>query len=136
MSKLRDVETFIERSRQVAAPSDLHELMQAITCEMQFDYFALVHHVDLRHLGTLVNHVVTDDFVALSTYPQAWVDQYISQDVVSNDPVLLASQRTNVGFGWEQIGEYITITAAHREITERTRKAGIMDGFTVPANVP
>ena len=136
MSKLHDVQAFIDHSRQVRVPGDLHRLMHDVTREMKFDHFALVHHVDLRPLGTLVDHVVTEDFVALSDYPQAWVDQYISDDIVSNDPVLLAAQRSAVGFGWDQIGELITITAAHRKVTERTREAGILDGFTVPANVP
>lgn len=136
MSKLQDVQSFIDLSRDVEAPADLHALMQGITREMGFDHFALVHHVDLRPAGTLRDHMVTQDFVALSDYPQAWVDQYVSDDIVSNDPILLASQRSAVGFGWDQVGEFITITAAHRELKERTCKAGIVDGFTVPANVP
>ncbi len=136
MSKLHDVQTFIDLSRTVKAPGDLHCLMHDISREMRFDHFALVHHVDLRPVGTLVDHLVTDDFVALSDYPQAWVDQYINDDIVSNDPILLAAQRSAVGFGWDQVGELITVTAAHRALTERTRKAGIIDGFTVPANVP
>ena len=136
MSKLQDVQTFIDLSRGVRTPGDLHCLMQDITREMAFDHFALVHHVDLRPIGTLVDHVVTEDFVALSDYPQAWVDQYINDDIVSNDPVLLAAQRSAVGFGWDQVGDLITVTTAHRDLTERTRRAGIVDGFTVPANVP
>lgn len=136
MSKLRDVQTFIEQSRQVESPAVLHDLMQDISREMRFDHFALVHHVDLRPLGTLANHLVTEDFVALSDYPQVWVDQYINDDIVSNDPVLLAAQRSAVGFAWDQVGDFITITQAHRDITERTRQAGLTNGFTVPANVP
>lgn len=136
MSKLDDVQSFIDLSRHVTEPSQLHWLMQDITREMKFDHFALVHHVDLRPNGTMANHVLTEDYVALSDYPQAWMDQYINDDIVSDDPVLLAAQRTNVGFGWDQLGDFITITASHRQLIERTRKAGIADGFTVPANVP
>jgi len=136
MTKLHDVQTFIDLSRNVTEPNQLHWLMQDITREMRFDYFALVHHVDLRPVGTLSKHVVTEDYIALSDYPQAWMDQYINDDIVSDDPVLLAAQRTNVGFGWDQIGNYITITSAHRQLIDKTRKAGIVDGFTVPANVP
>ena len=136
MGRLNDVQTFIDRSRLTEKPAQLFGLLAAIAGEMQFDHFALVHHVDLRPRGTLHEHAISKDFIALSNYPQAWVDQYISDEIVSNDPVLLASQRTNVGFGWDQVPQMITVTAAHRDITERTRKAGICDGFTVPANIP
>lgn len=136
MSKLDDVQSFIDLSRNVTDSNQLYLLMQGIAREMKFDHFALVHHVDLRPMGTITRPIVTQDFVALSDYPQAWMDQYINDDIVSDDPVLLAAQRTNVGFGWDQIGEFITITPAHRNLVEKTRKAGIVDGFTVPANVP
>lgn len=136
MSQLADVQTFNDLAKTVASPSDLHRLMQEISREMGFDYFALVHHVDLRPQGSLVNHIVTRDYMALSDYPQAWVDEYIANKIVSNDPVLLASQRSMAGFPWSKIPEIITMTPAHRELTERTRQAGISDGFTVPAHVP
>ena len=136
MSQLHDVQSFIDLSRTVKTPGDLHNLMQNVTLEMGFDYFALVHHVDLRPTHAVAGRDVTGDFVTLSSYPQSWIEQYVSDDIVSNDPVLLASQRTSASFGWDQLGELIEITDAHREITERTRNAGLMDGFTVPANVP
>ncbi len=110
--------------------------MQGISREMGFDHFALVHHVDLRPYGTLDGHLLTSEFVALSNYPQYWVDQYVADEIVNFDPILLASQRTNVGFGWSQLDELIPLMPIHREIMERTHKAGLADGFTVPANVP
>jgi LuxR family quorum-sensing system transcriptional regulator CciR len=76
------------------------------------------------------------ELVALSTYPEAWVETYIADNIVANDPVLLASHRTNMGFAWSEIPTLITLTAAHLEIRARTKKAGIDDGFTVPAHVP
>lgn len=136
MPQLADVQTFIDLSRQVTRLDELQRLMEDVTSEMGFDHFALVHHVDLRPLGTPVEPIVTRDFISLSNYPQAWMEQYVSDGIVSDDPVLLASQRTNVGFAWERIGELITLTPAHRALRERTRRAGIADGFTVPANVP
>ena len=117
-------------------PDELHTLLQEISGEMGFDYFALLHHVDLRKYNPQDGRVLTNEFIALSDYPQYWVDQYVSNEVVNLDPVLLASQRTGVGFGWEQIPELISLTQAHHQIIETTRKAGIGDGFTVPANVP
>ncbi len=110
--------------------------MHGISNDMGFDYFALVHHVDLRSFGTLDGPLLTGEFLALSNYPEGWIEQYINDEVVNFDPRLLASQRTNVGFGWDQLHEIIDLTPIHHTIIERARHAGIEDGFTVPANVP
>jgi LuxR family transcriptional regulator, quorum-sensing system regulator CciR len=136
MTQLSDVQTFIDRSRRASNPVELHDLLLTISQEMGFDYFALLHHVDLKAHVPQDGRVLTSEFIALSNYPQYWVDQYVSDEVVNFDPVLLASQRTNVGFGWDQLPELITITPNHIEIIEKTRLAGISDGFTVPANIP
>jgi LuxR family quorum-sensing system transcriptional regulator CciR len=136
MTQLADVQAFIDQSRLTANPVDLHALMQDITREMGFDHFALVHHVDLRSYGAFNGHLLTREFVALSDYPQAWTEQYVSNEVVNLDPVLAASQRTNVGFCWDQIGEIMNVSSAQRQVFERGRSLGISDGFTVPANVP
>ncbi len=136
MTQLSDVQAFIDRSRKASSPADLHDLMHGISADMGFDFFALVHHVDLRPFGMVNGQSLTSEFIALSNYPQAWIEQYINDDVVNFDPRLLASQRTNVGFGWDQIHELIDITPMHLKTIERARHAGIDDGFTVPANVP
>lgn len=136
MTQLSDVQTFIDLSRGAQSPDELHGLLQSISQEMGFDYFALLHHVDLRKYNPQNGRVITSEFIALSDYPQFWVDQYVSNEVVNLDPVLLASQRTNVGFGWDQIPDMIHFTGVHQEIVEVTKRAGIGDGFTVPANIP
>ena len=136
MSQLTEVQAFIDESRRVASPAELHNLMQNITTDMGFEHFALVHHVDLRNFGRFNNYVLTNEFIALSNYPPAWVEQYILDEVVNFDPRLLASQRTNVGFGWDQLDEIIELTPRHMAVIDRARRAGIDDGFTVPANVP
>jgi LuxR family quorum-sensing system transcriptional regulator CciR len=136
MTQMADIQAFIDLSRRAESPDELHVLMQEITREMGFEYFALVHHVDLKPYGTMTGHLFTNEFITLSNYPQFWVDNYISNDIVNLDPVLLASQRTNVGFGWKQLSELLPMTQAHCAIMERTRNAGLADGFTVPANVP
>lgn len=136
MTQMSDVQAFIDLSRKVATPDELHTLMHGISRQMGFDYFTLANHVDLRSVGKLQGALMTSEFFALSSYPEAWVEEYIKGDIVNFDPRLLASQRTNVGFGWDQVGELIELLPIHRKIIERAEKAGIGDGFTVPANVP
>lgn len=136
MAYYHDVQTFVGQAQQVASAGELHVLMQDVTREMGFDHFALVHHVDLKPLGGVQGPMVAKGLIALSDYPEAWMEEYVRDCIVRDDPVLLASQRSVTGFGWSRVGEMIQVTSAHRLLTERTRKAGIVDGFTVPANVP
>lgn len=136
MSRLDAVQAFVDKARSLRRPSELHGLLAEITKEMGFDYFALMHHVDLTGYSQALTHMEQGELVALSTYPETWVEKYIADNIVANDPVLLASHRTNMGFSWSEIPSLISVTPAHREIRERTVKAGIDDGFTVPAHVP
>ncbi|MBB4642642.1 helix-turn-helix transcriptional regulator [Rhizorhapis suberifaciens] len=136
MSHLLDVQQFIEASRKVRNARELEALIAAITLDMGFDYYALVHHVDLRRYNPDLRHMVPGGLIALSNYPEAWVETYQQRNIVTRDPILVASTRTGVGFVWEDMGKFIEITPLHRAITEATRRAGLMQGFTVPAHVP
>lgn len=136
MANFADVEAFIEASRGVTSAKALHDLVSAITCQLGFDYFALIHHVDLTALSRRLTHVDNGDLVALTNYPADWVRAYVAQNIVVNDPIHLASHRVNVGFKWDDVPKMIKITAAHREIVAQTIRAGIGKGYTVPANVP
>lgn len=136
MSRLDAVQAFVDEARSLRRPSELRGLLDAITNEMGFDYFALMHHVDLSGYSEALTHMEQGELVALSTYPESWIERYIADSIVTNDPVLLASHRTNMGFCWSEIPTLISVTEAHREIREQTIKAGIDDGFTVPAHLP
>jgi len=136
MSRLSDVQTFVSDSNRVNSAHELFELMQAVTTEMHFDHFALVHHVDLQPVGSLRDHIVTSDFAVLSDYPQFWVDQYISDSIVADDPVLVASQRRASVFAWDEVPRIIKLTDHQKEITARTRRAGLTNGITVPIHIP
>lgn len=136
MSHLLDVQHFIEASRKIRSAQELEALIAAISFDMGFDYYALVHHVDLRTYHPDLRHMVPGGLIALSNYPEAWVEAYQHRNIVTHDPILVASTRTGVGFVWEDMGKFIEITPLHKAITEDTRRAGLMQGFTVPAHVP
>jgi LuxR family quorum-sensing system transcriptional regulator CciR len=136
LSSLDVVQSFIDVSRGLRNPADLDALLQAITREMGFDHYALIHHVDLTPYEPELRHMATGQLVALMDYPEQWIEEYIGNDIVSYDPVLLASHKTNVGFAWSEIPKLIELKRPHVEQLERGRRAGIGDGFTVPSNVP
>ena len=130
------VQSFIDKAEGLRRPADLQALMAETTLELGFSYFALIHHVDLTRYSASLDHMVRGELVALTTYPEAWVELFQRERMVDNDPILLASHRTNVGFLWEKMDKLITVTQAHRDHRERARRSGLGDGFTVPANVP
>lgn len=129
MTDLQLVQGFIDAASRCRAATHLEELLGDTTKRLGFDYFALVHHVDLRRRAV-------GDVVAIWTYPPAWVEEYLERRLATADPVHLASHRTNVGFSWDSIPRLIAITPAHARVRERTLRAGIGEGYTVPANIP
>lgn len=136
MSGSHLVDTFNKTARNLTRPDELHQLLEAVTLELGFDFYALLHHVDLTPYSASLRHMQDGALVALTTYPEAWVADYVETRIVENDPVLLASHKTAVGFAWDDIPDLIPVSQEHREIRARTERAGIGAGFTVPANLP
>ena len=115
----------------VEAAGDADELgrvLQAITRDLGFQYFAVTHHVDVLAAG--------ERAIRLHNYPARWADYYDAQALGVSDPVHRASHVTSVGFRWSQMPRMIPLTAHDRRILALGREQGIGDGFTVPANVP
>ena len=125
-SRLTDL--FGEQASRCGSPEDLRLLLEEVTRELGFQYFALLHH---RCVGTRSNR-----FIRLDNYPDAWAEELLTKHDVAADPVHLASLRTNAGFGWNDLGGLLPLSAAQREILERSRHHGLGQGFTIPANVP
>lgn len=136
MSALDDVDRFISASRRARSARELEALVATICGAMGFDYYALIHHVDLAPMNGELTHMDEGNLLALTNYPPEWVATYIARNIVVNDPVHLASHRTSVGFRWDEVNKLIDVTSAHRHIRDDTLKAGLDQGFTVPANIP
>ena len=125
-SRLTDL--FGEQASRCASPEELRLLLEEVTRELGFRYFALLHH--RRMLPG------SDRLIRLDNYPATWEEELLARHDIAADPVHLASLRTNAGFGWDELGTFVPINAAQREILERSRYHGLGSGFTVPANVP
>lgn len=129
MSRLSDVNAFIEQSRQCRTADDLRRIMEAITDEMGFRSYALFQHV--RQFSWTNTRLL-----AISNYSRGWLESFFEQKMTAEDPVLLASYRTSVGFRFDEIPSLINLTDRHRQILDAGRREGIGDGFCVPAHVP
>jgi LuxR family quorum-sensing system transcriptional regulator CciR len=136
LSSLEDVDSFIFASKRVRTAHELEVLVSSIASEMGFDYYALIHHVDLAPMNSELTHMDNGGLLALTNYPPEWVATYVARNIVANDPVHLASHRTSVGFRWDEVNKLIDVTSTHRHIRDDTLRAGLDQGFTVPANIP
>lgn len=128
MSLTRIAEKFTEAVSGASDLGALGDILDAAAREMGFRYFALTHHVDVPR--------APQPAIRLHNYPPGWVDYFDSHRLGPSDPVHRASQQTNVGFRWSRIARMIDLTARDHDILRRSRRAGIGDGFTVPAHVP
>lgn len=128
MAGLRLIDQFEARVPSCPDASALHTLIEDAARELGFHFFALLHHASLALPGR--------GLVRLDSYPEAWADELVADELVGSDPVHHACRRTNIGFAWEHLGEITPLGDAERDVLERARRHGIGDGFTVPINIP
>lgn len=122
------IDTFVRDVGCVASEAELAGLLEEICAELGFDYFALTHHVDIRH--------APQPAIRLHNYPLQWVAYFDEQKLGLSDPVHRASHLTSVGFTWSKLPHMIHLTPRDRLVLEQAGSNGIGDGFTVPAHVP
>jgi LuxR family transcriptional regulator, quorum-sensing system regulator CciR len=126
MRRLSD--RFAEAAEACATLAQLGALLADVSIELGFDHFALLDHASLT--------ADTPGLLRLDNYPQAWSDELVGRGYAADDPVHLASRRTNAGFGWRELPGLIKLEQRHRTILARSRHFGLGGGFTIPANVP
>ncbi|WP_066827744.1 LuxR family transcriptional regulator [Sphingomonas mali] len=111
-----------------ASIGELGDLIDAITREMGFRYFALAHHVDIARSA--------QPAIRIHNYPPEWEAYFDAEGLGRSDPVHRASHLRNLGFPWTMLGELIDLTRRDREIIARSKCVGLADGYTVPAHIP
>lgn len=126
MKRLSD--RFIEAARSCTDVTRLGTLLGEVTGELGFDYFALLDHASLgRPCAGLLR---------IDNYPGEWAAELVSRGYCRDDPVHLASRRTNARFLWSELRSLVKVGRRHQEILARSRRFGLGEGMTVPANVP
>ncbi|HEX7853623.1 MAG TPA: LuxR family transcriptional regulator [Sphingobium sp.] len=129
MSAYSDVDEFIELSRRAPTMAALQNLLEAAAHGMGFDFYALVQHVDVRRSSNR-------EIIWLENYPDSWAEAFVAQGLYANDPILVASQKTSIGFQWSEVERLISLTPHHKRVLAQAAREGMGDGFTVPAHVP
>ena len=126
MKRLSD--RFAEAAESCTDLPQLGTLLDDVARELGFHYFALLDHASLT--------ADCAGLVRIDNYPEPWVRELLARNYALDDPVHLASRRSNTGFGWCELGSLVPLQRRHKQILARSRHFGLGGGFTVPANVP
>jgi LuxR family transcriptional regulator, quorum-sensing system regulator CciR len=128
MADIQYVQHFVSALDATDSLDRLHDLMEAATEALGFDFYVMTHHVSFGR--------PPDGAVQLGNYPRAWVGYSRERRRVSDDPVLVACQRTSVGFAWDDLPRYLDLSEEQTRSMAAMRRHGVGNGFTVPSHVP
>lgn len=110
--------------RSVTSLDELTAMMDVITHEMGFSYFALAHHDNsLKGAASLVR---------LMRYPAAITDRLIGQGMYRRDPIVRGCTIAETAFLWSELPKFLTLDKREREMLDFGRSEGLNEGITVP----
>jgi LuxR family quorum-sensing system transcriptional regulator CciR len=104
--------------------SQLASHMDALTHELGFKHFALIHHDDLR--GTPTHRV------KLLRYPSDACERIIEQNTWRRDPIIRACTFARRAFLWSELPDFVEIDRRDLECFEAGARVGLNEGITVP----
>ncbi len=125
---LATAQQFAHAVEAAASIGELGALVDAISREMGFRYFALAHHVDIARAPRPA--------IRIHNYPAEWVAFFDAQGLGRSDPMHRASHLRNLGFPWSMVPQLIDLSRRDEDIIACSRRAGLADGYTVPTHIP
>lgn len=136
MSRVHDVQRFIDGLQHVGTPKGLEKHLSDIAIDMGFDLITMFHHVDLSRIDPSLAHMRRGELVGMTTAPISWSEYYRDHNFVAVDPRVLATRRTVSPFRTDEIGRIIQVTSMQRAVVESQARANIGEGFTIPHHFP
>jgi LuxR family quorum-sensing system transcriptional regulator CciR len=124
LSCLALTSTVVEALRTTASREELARLMAAVTREMKFRYYALIHHDDHR--------TPRPDLVDLKDYPSAIAERLFGQHRYRRDPVIRGCIFADGAFLWSDLSRFIHLDRHDRASFEMGAAEGLNEGITVP----
>lgn len=123
-SGLALTDAFLRAVRRVATKSELATLMEAVTRDIGFRHYALIHHDDLRS--------APPGRVDLKDYPEAIAERIIGEGRYRRDPIIRGCIFADSAFLWSQLDSIIALDRYDRASFEQGRREGLDEGITVP----
>src|SRR3546814_498568 len=128
MSRLADAHHVAQLARDAGDLEILSMLIGDMAREMGFRHFILGHHFDST--AAIPNAVV------IHNYPDGWAEYFTTHQLHVNDPVLRASERSQLCFRWSAVPKLVKFSGQDRQIMEDAISHGLTDGCTVPFQKP
>lgn len=126
------VSDYVAAVRQIESVSALENTTETAVQALGFDYFAILHHLELDYPGAPPGK----GQVRFSNYPQVWREAIQQHRLIGVDPVLAASQRTAHGFLWSDVPDMISLSPRQRDVLALAACAGMGEGYTIPVHIP
>jgi LuxR family quorum-sensing system transcriptional regulator CciR len=127
VGQFKDVQTFVRAVRTAPSLTDIGLVLKDATRAFRFDHFALAQRLgNGSRLGP----------VRLTDFPDDWVEKLVGQGRVTDDPVLMASERRVTPFAWSNLPDLMQMNDRHHAFMAEARAAGLAEGYTVPIHVP
>lgn len=117
-------DSVLEALRKASSKRDLGTLMEEVSADMGFHFYALIHHDDLR--ASPVNRV------DIKQYPAEISDRLIYEAKYRRDPVIRGCLFSGSAFLWSDLGNILQLDAKDRESFSLGKTAGLNEGITVP----
>lgn len=128
---IRDVESsvaltssVIQTLRSTSSQQELSDFMKAVSLDLGFRFFALIHHDDLRSAPA--------GRVDIKDYPPAITDRLIGQNLLRRDPIIRGCIFADGAFLWSELDGIIKLDRRDRDSFAIGAREGLNDGITVP----
>ena len=118
---------FVTMLKQARTLDEIETTLGEATHAYAFDHFALVQRPSQR--GNV-------RAVQLTDYPPEWIAQMLRDQRYTEDPVLIASERTAAAFTWRELPSLLPLTRRQTGYMHAARLRGLGEGFTVPIHIP
>jgi len=125
MSEFDVVSDYVRAAQTATRMDRLEADTEAAVRELGFDYFAILHHLDLDYPGAAPG----DGQVRFSNYPSAFREAVQRERLVGIDPVLAASQKTALGFLWSDVPKMVDLSPQQKTIISLGAREGLGDGY-------
>ena len=117
-------DALIQTLQSIRSPRCLSDLMEAVSRDLGFRYYALIHHADLR--------APSNGKVDIKHYPSAIVDRLIVRGLYRRDPIIRGCIFADSAFIWSELDSIIKLDRRDRESFAIGAREGLNDGITVP----
>lgn len=124
LSYLSLTSAVVEALRSTRRPEELADILQAVTREMTFRHFAVVHHDDLA--------ASRPGSVDIKDYPAAIVERLVHGRRFRRDPVVRGCAFADGAFLWSDLSRLIRLDRHDHASLALGAREGLNEGITVP----